>query len=127
MKLPQILVWAYSICLCIAAKKSASDRFEQYHTKSLAAPLKLDDSAYDQLTASPRNYSTAVLLTALEARFGCQLCREFQPEWELIARSWTKGDRYGQYRMLHGTLDFADGKGTFQKVTRLSGKTRYLR
>ncbi|KAL8740957.1 MAG: hypothetical protein Q9190_006392 [Brigantiaea leucoxantha] len=116
MKLPQILIWAYSICLCVAAKKGASDRFEQYHTKSLAAPLKLDDSAYDQLTASPRNYSTAVLLTALEARFGCQLCREFQPEWELIARSWTKGDRHGQSRMLHGTLDFADGKGTFQKL-----------
>ena len=101
----------------LAAKKDTGDRFETYHAKSLSsAPLKFDDISYDELTAAPRDYSVAVLLTALEARFGCQLCRDFQPEWDLIGRSWARGDSDGKSRMLYGTLDFIDGKGTFQKV-----------
>ena len=102
----------------LAAKKPTTDRFIQYHTKALAsAPLKFDDSIYAQLTTAPRDYSVAVLLTALEARFGCTLCREFQPEWDLLSRSWTKGDKKGESRLLYGTLDFSDGKNTFQSVS----------
>lgn len=99
------------------AAKKAGDKFKDYHAKSVSStPLKLDDGSYDELTALPRDYSVVVLLTALEARFGCQLCRDFQPEWDLIGKSWNRGDRRGESRVLYGTLDFADGKGTFQKV-----------
>lgn len=102
----------------LGAKKPAVDKFQEFHTKSLSStPLKLVDASYDRLTASPRNYSVAVLLTALESRFGCQLCREFQPEWDLLAKSWTKGDKPGNSRLVYGTLDFMDGKGTFQSVS----------
>ncbi|ATZ48902.1 hypothetical protein BCIN_04g01150 [Botrytis cinerea B05.10] len=101
----------------LAAKKPAVDNFERYHTKSLSStPLKLDDSVYSKLTTAPRDYSVAVLLTALETRFGCQLCREFQPEWDLLSKSWIKGDKQGESRLLYGTLDFMDGKGTFQSL-----------
>jgi len=100
-----------------AAKQSNVDKFQQFHTKALAsAPLKLDDTIYSQLTSSPRDYSVVVLLTALESRFGCVLCREFQPEWELLSKSWTKGDKKGESRLVFGTLDFTDGKNTFQSV-----------
>lgn len=105
----------------LAAKKSASvDRFEEYHTKAVSSyvPLKLDDKAYKQLTTAPRDYTAAVLLTAMGSRFGCQLCREFQPEWELLAKSWTKGDKKGESRLVFGTLDFADGRETFVSVRR---------
>ncbi|KAL9593386.1 MAG: hypothetical protein Q9219_007574 [cf. Caloplaca sp. 3 TL-2023] len=93
-------------------------RFEQYHTKfiSSSSTLKLDDALYEQLTSSPRDYSVGVLLTALEARFGCQLCRDFQAEWDVVGKSWIRGNRNGNTRLLLGTLDFADGKGTFQKL-----------
>jgi oligosaccharyltransferase complex subunit gamma len=102
----------------LAAKKPAADKFQQFHTKALSsAPLKLDDGVYNQLTATPRDYSVVVLLTALESRFGCQLCREFQPEWDLLSKSWTKGDKQGESRLLYGTLDFLDGKNTFQAVS----------
>ncbi|MCJ1237662.1 oligosaccharyl transferase subunit ost3/OST6 [Varicellaria rhodocarpa] len=102
---------------CIAAKKNSENRFEAYHSKSLySSPLKLDDAAYEHLASAPRDYTVAVLLTALEARYGCQMCRDFHPEWELIAKSWMKGDRRGSNKVLYGTLDFADGKGTFQKL-----------
>ena len=105
----------------IAAKAPAKDRFETYHQKSLSStPLKLRDSTYNTLTKAPRDYSVAVLLTALEPRFGCQLCREFQPEWDLLSKSWIKGDKKAESRLLFGTLDFMDGKDIFQSVSDLA-------
>lgn len=102
---------------CLGARRSAGGKFEDWHAKSLTSgPLRLDDASYEDLTAIPRNHSLVVLLTALEARFGCQLCRDFQPEWDLLCKSWAKGDKRGETRTLLGTLDFTDGKGTFQKV-----------
>ncbi|KAL8828233.1 MAG: hypothetical protein Q9191_002703 [Dirinaria sp. TL-2023a] len=117
MRLLQTLALCALPLLTFAAKKAQTGTFERYHDKFLStAPLKLDDSAYEALTTLPRDYSVAVLLTALEARFGCQLCRDFQPEWDVLARSWARGDRKGETRMLYGTLDFTDGKATFQKL-----------
>ena len=111
----------------LGAKKPAADKFQQFHTKALSSsPLKLDDSTYGKLTTAPRDYSVAVLLTALENRFGCQLCRDFQPEWELLSKSWTKGDKKGESRLIYGTLDFIDGKGTFQAVGEILCKHRNL-
>ncbi|KAL8762507.1 MAG: hypothetical protein Q9184_001507 [Pyrenodesmia sp. 2 TL-2023] len=103
---------------CLATKSRTDGKFEQYHAKFTAgsSPLKLDDASYEKLTAAPRDYSVAVLLTALESRFGCQLCRDFHPEWDVLGKSWIRGDKKGDTRLLFGTLDFAEGKGTFQKL-----------
>ncbi|KAI9167305.1 Magnesium transporter protein 1 [Paramyrothecium foliicola] len=101
----------------LAAKKTPAERFDNFLTKSRSAtPLKLNDASYKSLTGAPRDYSAAVLLTALETRFGCQLCREFQPEWELLAKSWIRGDKSGASRLLFGTLDFTDGRETFMSL-----------
>ncbi|KAF2195327.1 hypothetical protein K469DRAFT_649149 [Zopfia rhizophila CBS 207.26] len=101
----------------LAAKKPSGDRFYDFRTKSLSSgPIKLDDQVYTQLTKAPRDYSIAVLLTALETRFGCVLCREFQPEWDLLSKSWLKGDKNGESRLIFGTLDFVDGKNTFASL-----------
>lgn len=103
----------------LAAQASLAATFDKYLAKSISsAPLKLDDVSYEELTATPRNHTTIILLTALEARYGCQLCRDFQAEWEVVGKSWVKGDRAGDTRVLYGTLDFTDGKRTFQKVLR---------
>ncbi|KAI5462739.1 hypothetical protein BGZ63DRAFT_223397 [Mariannaea sp. PMI_226] len=101
----------------VAAKKSTGDSFTRFHSKSLSSsPMKLNDASYKSLTATPRDYSVAILLTALDTRFGCALCREFQPEWELLGKSWAKGDKSGESRMLYGTLDFADGREIFMSL-----------
>ncbi|KAK3682175.1 hypothetical protein B0T22DRAFT_278188 [Podospora appendiculata] len=98
----------------LAAKVSPEERFREFHAKSLAsAPIKLADSSYAKLTNAPRDYTVAVLLTALDTRYGCQLCREFQPEWDLLSKSWIKGDKSGESRLIFGTLDFSDGRDTF--------------
>lgn len=101
------------------AEKTASEqRFQEFHRLSRSSPaLKLTDVSYNSLTAAPRDYTVAVLLTALDTRFGCQLCREFQPEWDLVAKSWFKGDRAGESRLLFGTLDFAEGRDVFVSVS----------
>lgn len=118
MQILQLLTAALLPFTALAAKKSSSDRFSEYHSKQLSSgsSLKINDKSYDELTKSPRDYSVAVLLTAQESRFGCQLCNEFQPEWELLSKTWAKGDKAGEGRLLFGTLDFVDGKNTFQSV-----------
>ena len=106
---------------CTAAKRSSEKRYTEYHTKSLSSsPIKLDDVSYKDLTAVPRDYTVVVLLTAMESRFGCQLCREFQPEWDLLAHSWVKGDKAGESRVIFSTLDFNDGRNIFLEVGRRS-------
>jgi oligosaccharyltransferase complex subunit gamma len=101
--------------VALAAKKSSAERFDEF--RSQATPFKLTDSSYNKITSIPRDYSVAVLLTALESRYGCQLCRDVQPEWELLAKSWTKGDKKAEGRLLFGTLDFADGTNVFASVS----------
>lgn len=103
--------------LSFAENKASGERFKEFHSLARSSPaLKLNDASYKSLTATPRDYTVAVLLTALDARFGCQLCREFQPEWDLVAKSWLKGDKEGDSRLLFGTLDFAEGRDVFVSV-----------
>lgn len=118
MGLLQLLTAALLPLATLAAKKATGERFLDFYSKqaSNGGPVKLDDDSYAELTRAPRNYSSAVLLTALEARFGCSLCNDFQPEWELLAKSWTRGDKEMESRLVFGTLDFVDGKNTFQSV-----------
>jgi hypothetical protein len=114
MKLSSIITSLLLPLVSLAAKKSSSDRFAENYSKNL--PLKLDDDSYQALTSGPRDYAVSILLTALEPRFGCAACRDFQPEWEILARSWQRGDKNGESRVLFATLDFVDGKSTFQSV-----------
>ena len=121
MKLFSLLSLALLPLGALAAKKAPGGKFWGFQSKALqSSPVKLNDASYEELTTAPRDYSAVILLTAVEARFGCQLCREFQPEWDIVGKSWVKGDRQGATRTLVGTLDFADGKNTFQKVGSLS-------
>ena len=118
MRLLHCLAAALLPFTTLAAKKPTGDRFKDYHSQQLSnsAPIKLDDTAYNELTKAPRDFSVAVLLTAMESRFGCGLCQEFQSEWDLLGKSWAKGDREAESRLVFGTLDFVDGKQTFQSV-----------
>ncbi|KAL9108551.1 MAG: hypothetical protein Q9227_006637 [Pyrenula ochraceoflavens] len=116
MRFSKVLA-AFVLPLAASGALSAPEKFQKFHSRSQSStPLDLSDSTYDQLTSAPRDYIVGVLLTAQEAKYGCQICREFQPEWELIAKSWAKGDKNGESRVLFGTLDFSKGKSTFQKM-----------
>lgn len=116
MKLLSLVsAWLFSSA-ALAAKKSAGSNFEAYHARAVSStPIGIDDAGYERMTAAPRDYSVAVLLTALEDRYGCKICRDFQPEWNIIANSWQK-DKQRETRTLFATLDFGNGRATFMKV-----------
>jgi len=84
--------------------------------RSGPGPIALSDKTFEDLTSGPRNYTALVLLTALDARFGCHLCNEFQPEFELLAKSWLKKHKDSN-GFFFANLDFREGRQTFQKVT----------
>ncbi|KAE8365247.1 hypothetical protein BDV27DRAFT_105698 [Aspergillus caelatus] len=115
MKLFTLIIALFYIVSSACASPELG-KFERYQSLSRSIPIDLDDSSYEDLTSKPRDYHVAVLLTAAEARYGCILCREFQPEWELISRSWNKGPKPDGLKMLFTTLDFSNGKATFQKL-----------
>ena len=105
---------AVSLSLSAVAAKKANNAFDIYHKK--AQPITLTESAYEDLTAAPRDYHTAVILTALDAKYACGICRDFSPEWDVIGKSWQKGDKKGKNRVVFGTLDFDQGRNVFMKV-----------
>ena len=116
MKFSQAIL-AILPCLLSISVNASTDVYRRYRDLAQTTnPVILDESSYEELTEAPRNHSVAVLLTARDARYGCQMCRQFQPEWELIARSWLKGDKAGHSKLVFGTLDFDNGKPVFQKV-----------
>ncbi|KAF2965683.1 hypothetical protein GQX73_g7891 [Xylaria multiplex] len=117
--LPTLLSIAALPLGSFAAKSSSSsaDRFQTFHTQAVSSsPLKLSDATYKKLTSAPRDYSVGVLLTALDAKYGCQLCTAFQPEWEVLGKSWAKGDKKGESRLILSTLDFSEGRETFMSL-----------
>lgn len=115
--LPAFLSATLLVAGTAVAKKTPAERFDEYHAKSLrASPLRLSEVSYTSLTAAPRDFGAAILLTAMDSRVNCQLCREVQPEWNLVGKSWTKGDKAGESRLLFGTLDFTDGRDIFMSV-----------
>ncbi|KAI1308302.1 OST3/OST6 family protein [Xylaria venustula] len=119
--LPALLSLAALPFGSLAAKSSSSstDRFQKYHTQAVSSsfPLKLADDSYKKLTSAPRDYTVAVLLTALDAKYGCQLCGMFQPEWEILGKSWLRGDKKGESRLILSTLDFSEGRDTFMSLS----------
>ena len=94
---------------------AAADKFAKYKSQS-SNSIKTDDGLFNELTQGSRDYWVATLLTALPAQYGCQPCREFQPEWELVASQWNKLDKKGETKVLFTTADFPENKATFQKA-----------
>lgn len=120
MRLLRFLAGTLLAATALAAK-SSGDRYKDNVGKT--PPFKLDDNSYGKLTSAPRDFAVAILLTAMKPQFGCQMCREFDPEWDLLSKSWTRGDKNGETRLLFATLDFVDGKSTFQSVGLLLART----
>ncbi|KAA8907533.1 hypothetical protein FN846DRAFT_946781 [Sphaerosporella brunnea] len=100
-----------------AAASAAVDKIEKFSNiaKSKSGVIPLTNSLYSEIVGSPRNYTAAVLLTALDTKFGCHLCREFHPEYELLAKSW-QAQHKNNDGLFFAMLDFAKGRDTFVKL-----------
>jgi oligosaccharyltransferase complex subunit gamma len=115
MKLWATLFLFFSVISGVLAAKP-SGTFERFQSISRSGPVDLDSASFKELTTAPRDYYAAVILTAMDARYGCIMCREFDSEWDLISRSWNKGAKLDGLKVIFGTLDFDHGKDVFQKV-----------
>lgn len=112
--------------LALGAKSQSKDVFSQFHSKLVkSGPLKLDDATYGRLTTGSRDYSSLILLTAMDPRYGCQVCREFESHYDILSKSWTRGDKDSASRLLFGVLDFSEGRNTFQSVIYISQLSQY--
>ncbi|KAJ5214794.1 hypothetical protein N7468_010473 [Penicillium chermesinum] len=109
-------VLALSVVSGVFAASSSAEKLQKYQSLSRSGPVDLDSAAFEELTSAPRDYFTAVILTAKDARYGCLMCREFDSEWNFISRSWNKGSKPDDLKMVFGTVDFDQGKAVFQKL-----------
>ncbi|SAM01804.1 hypothetical protein [Absidia glauca] len=76
--------------------------------------VKLDSNSYFKYTQGKRDYGLVVLITALGDQFRCVPCREFDPEYRLVASSFQKTDHSD--RVFFGHLDFEDGQAVYQQL-----------
>lgn len=106
----------FTLVAGVLAAKSPVDNYQKYHSLARSGPVDLTSASFEELTTAPRDYYAAVILTAMDARYGCLMCREFDAEWDLISRSWNKGSKLDGLKVVFGTLDFDQGKAVFQKV-----------
>lgn len=116
MKLWAPLVLGFSLISGVFAANPSAEKLHKYQALARSGSVDLDSAAFEEVTSTPRDYFTAVILTARDARYGCLMCREFDSEWDLIARSWNKGSKSDGLNMVFGTVDFDRGKAVFQKV-----------
>ena len=114
MRVLNLLGLAVLSTTALAAKKSSA-AFDVFSKKQ--APVVLSEQTFAELTGTPRDYHAAVVLTALDTKYACGICREFAPEWDVVAKSWQKGDKKKNARILFGTLDFDQGKNVFMSVS----------
>ncbi|KAI9337187.1 hypothetical protein BD770DRAFT_401312 [Pilaira anomala] len=80
--------------------------------------IKLNSNSYERFTEGKRNYGLVVLLTALDSQFNCVPCREFDPEYNLVAKSFQKNK--DSKNLFFGHLDFKDGQAVYQKLKIMS-------
>ncbi|CAG8489165.1 3403_t:CDS:2 [Paraglomus brasilianum] len=111
-------------CLFISTTFAAKPSLEIKVAKLNDASKKngivdLDSDLFEEFVAKPRNYSFVALLTAMDSRINCIPCREFDPEFRLVAKTWKQiGNPVD--RIYFGLLDFNNGKTIFNKLKQTS-------
>ncbi|KAG1472598.1 hypothetical protein G6F56_001442 [Rhizopus delemar] len=80
--------------------------------------VRLNANTFDRFAEGKRNYGMVVLLTALGSQFKCHPCRELDPEYTLIAKSFQKSKNNKD--LFFGHLDFNDGQAIYHKLQLVS-------
>ncbi|KAB8283038.1 hypothetical protein B0I72DRAFT_136449 [Yarrowia lipolytica] len=75
--------------------------------------IRLNDQNFQKLVGGPRDYHFVVLLTAEAAQFGCHLCKEFGPSFDLLAASYLT-DHPDSDNVFFGIADFSESQATYR-------------
>ncbi|KAK9461330.1 uncharacterized protein V1516DRAFT_638141 [Lipomyces oligophaga] len=114
------LVSCVGYVLAATAKNKAGTFDSAYMDKLLAMSpdglIRLNELTFDAVIGSPRDYAVAVLLTAEAPSMGCQLCRQFSPDYSLVAHSYHVDHPFSGDGLYIAVLDFKDGQKIFQRL-----------
>ncbi|KAM0789294.1 hypothetical protein ACM66B_000134 [Microbotryomycetes sp. NB124-2] len=115
---------------CVDGKPSTSsvpkrERFRQL-ANSNNGVVSLNSALYDEITATPRDYSVSVVLTAMSPQFKCAPCQLMQPEYDLVARQWKKQSRSDDNEHFFAVLDFVNGQEIYQRMNLQTAPTFQL-
>ncbi|KAF8927365.1 hypothetical protein EDD21DRAFT_372029 [Dissophora ornata] len=105
------------------SEKLLADKLTRLQT--IAAKNKglvgLDSSTFDEALDKPRNYSMVILFTAISPEFQCVPCKNFDPEYRLVASGWSKLP--DKSKLMFGIIDFKTGQSIFQRFGMNSAPT----
>ncbi|KAK4051333.1 oligosaccharyl transferase subunit ost3/OST6 [Microbotryomycetes sp. JL201] len=124
------LLWAGVAATHVSAKQTASsvpkrDRFRQLASSNNGI-VPLNSALYDEITATPRDYSVSIVLTAMSPQFKCAPCQLMQPEYDLVARQWKKQTRSDDNEHFFAVLDFVNGQEIYQRMNLQTAPTFQL-
>jgi hypothetical protein len=84
-------------------------------TSTGSSLIELDVATFFDITEGSRNFSTFIVLTALDPQHRCGHCREFHKEYQVLATAW---QRMNIPNSIYFTfIDYGKGAGVFQQVT----------
>ncbi|ORX51972.1 hypothetical protein DM01DRAFT_1336962 [Hesseltinella vesiculosa] len=113
-KMQSLLIFTLLFLGLISAKPDAKS--ERLINNAIAnnGIVKLTSDTYFKYTQGSRDYGIVILLTALSSQMRCYPCREFDPEYHLVAASHLKSKK--PERLFFGHLDFDDGQAVYQQL-----------
>src|ERR1700761_7267148 len=80
--------------------------------------IDLNVTTFKLLTASDRTWGATVVFTALDDRYQCNPCKEFDPYFKNVAKSWsTVKKSKGRDNFFFATLDIEHGAEIFKTVS----------
>lgn len=80
-------------------------------------PIFLTDKTFDKIVSGPRDYDILVLLTAVNVQYGCQFCRIFDPDYNLVASSWHSAHKTLGDGLVFATADLSQNGKIFREVS----------
>ncbi|POY75638.1 hypothetical protein BMF94_1260 [Rhodotorula taiwanensis] len=113
-----MLVLAWVVGLLPTLALAGSVKYDKYRSiaQRNGGLVSLDSAGYDDLIASPRDYSVSVVLTALGDQINCGPCRILQPEYAQLAKQWHTEKKTEDEDHIFAYLDFQHGAEIFQRL-----------
>lgn len=101
--------------IVLAAQDSPRQQLVKLAAKNNGV-INLDAETFDLLTSPERDWSASIHFTALDKRRKCGPCKEFNPSWVAVAKSWSKVAPSERDSHFFATFDFEDNLATFKKL-----------
>lgn len=102
---------------CFEKNEILSEKIEQLTEWSLKKPvIRLDFEKFKHYVKSaPRNYTIVVMLTALNAARGCQICGPANAEYQIVAQSWRYSAQFNN-KLFFAMVDFDEASDVFKML-----------